>query len=95
MGEIITNLAVKERIAVTNSFRGEDYFVYPIKTGERPSQLMVYFPVSARNSLPNVGEFKCRVIGIVSYTPNLPLGARQGTPFFIRAVSLFLPYEVA
>jgi hypothetical protein len=92
LGKTITELAIKEKLAIKNSFRGEDYFVYFVSLENKPSDFAVYFPTSAAQSLPNSGEFKARIIGIVSYTANLPLGIKKGMPFFIRAVSLFLPY---
>lgn len=95
LGRIITELAVKEKIAIRNHFRGEDYLVYFVCIQDKPSDFAVYFPLSAKDSLPNVGEFRARVIGIVSYTANLPLGIKKGTPFFIRAVSLFFPYIIS
>ncbi len=94
LGKTITELAVKEKIAIKNSFRGEEYFVYFVSFENKPSDFAVYFPTSAKQSLPNLGEFTARVIGIVSYTANLPLGTKKGMPFFIRAVSLFLPYMI-
>jgi len=94
LGKTITDLAVKEKTAIKNSFRGEDYFVYFVSLEDRPSDFAVYFPTSAKDSLPNIGEFKARIIGIVSYTVNLPLGVKKGMPFFIRAVSLFFPYTI-
>ncbi|MEM2842183.1 MAG: hypothetical protein QW201_02660, partial [Thermoproteota archaeon] len=95
LGDTITDLAVKEKIAVENSFRGEDYLVYFVSITDKPSDLTVYIPTSAKDALPNVGVFRARVIGIVSYTVNLPLGTKKGTPFFIRAVSLFFPYTIS
>lgn len=94
LGETITNLAVKEKIAIRNTFRGVEHLVYFVSLGNKPSDFAIYFPISAKDSLPNAGEFRARVIGIVSYTANLPLGMKKGMPFFIRAVSLLLPYHV-
>ena len=95
LGKIITDLAVKEKIAIKNSFRGENYLVYFISVKDKPAPFTVYFPISAKDNLPNLGEFRARVIGIVSYTANLPLGIKKGIPFFIRAASLFFPYVVS
>jgi len=94
LGKTITELAVKEKIGIKNSFRGKDFFVYFVSIENKPSDFAVYFPTSAKQSLPNLGEFKARIIGIVSYTANLPLGIKKGMPFFIRAVSLFFPYTI-
>jgi hypothetical protein len=91
---IIQGLAVNEKKIITNSFKGEKFFVYYQKFEDKPFQdFPVYFPVNAKDSLPNTGEFNCRIIGIVSYNTNLPLGLKKGNPFFLRAVSLFFPYE--
>ncbi|MGD0804547.1 MAG: hypothetical protein ABSA11_10810 [Candidatus Bathyarchaeia archaeon] len=91
---IIQNLAVNEKKIITNYFKGEKYFVYFQQIDEKPFQeLPVYFPITAKDSLPNTGEFKGRVISIVSYNTNFPLGQKKGNPFFLRAVSLFLSYE--
>jgi hypothetical protein len=94
LDKIITDLAVRDKIAIKNSFRGEDYIVYFISQKDKPSDFCAYFPILAQNSLPNEGNFTARIIGIVSFSVNLPLGKKGGFPFFIRAVSLFMPFKV-
>jgi len=94
LANIINNLAVARKALIRYSFKGEEFFVYWLSIDNKPSLLLpVYFPVSAKDSLPDSGEFVGRIIGIISMNPKLPLGVKEGNPFFIRAVSLFYPYK--
>lgn len=83
----------KEKPAIRLSFRGYEYITYFLEIAGKPEPFPVCFPIEARYSLPNAPGFPARVLGIVSFTPNPPLDAPSFSPFFMRAVSLFLPYE--
>ena len=88
--DIIHRLAVEEKILLKNNFREQLFFVYFNYNKKVFSKVLpVYFPVTAKESLPNeLKPFPCRVIGIVSYNENLPLATEEKNHYFIRAVSL-------
>lgn len=83
----------KEKPAIRLSFKGGEYITYFLEIGGKPEHFPVCFPVEAKYSLPNAPGFQAKVLGIVSFTPNPPLDVKGFPPFFLRAVSLFLPYQ--
>lgn len=87
-------LVNKEKPSIKLSFRGNEYITYfNEKTMNFRGIFPVCFPMDAKYSLPNVAAFTAKVLGIVSFTPNPPLDATNIPPFFLRAVSLFMPYQ--
>lgn len=89
----LKNVISKEKPAIRLSFRGGEYLTYFLEESGKPVHFPICFPVEAKYSLPNVPGFYARVLGIVSFMPNPPLDVWQGfSPFFFRAVSLFVAY---
>jgi hypothetical protein len=83
----------KEKPTVRMSFRGGEYITYFLEIEGKPEHFPVCFPIEAKYSLPHAPSFHAKVLGIVSFTPNPPLDVQGFPPFFLRAVSLFLPYH--
>jgi len=89
----LLSVVKKEKPAIRLSFKGGEYITYFLEIGGKPEHFPVCFPVEAKYSLPNAPSFHAKVLGIVSFTPNPPLDVQGFPPFFLRAVSLFLPYQ--
>jgi hypothetical protein len=89
----LMNTINREKPAIRLSFRGDEYITYFFEERGKPIPFPICFPVKAKYSLPNAPGFYAKVLGIVSFMPNPPLDVKQGfSPFFFRAVSLFLAY---
>ena len=87
---MVNDYIFQDKPTLKGRYNSEDHLVYSFEDMGKPP--LVYFPVSARESIPNAPDFYGRVCGIVNFVPNPPL---QGMPTLIfRTDILALPLKV-